>query len=118
MRLCNFTFGLFTKGIDFEWCRAPDVGLPEPDLTLFLAVSAEVASLRGGFGEERYESREMQDQVRELFAKIGNEIGVFKWRVIDAGPSMEEVEKELLLVGNKICTTRHLGAIGSLWSKS
>ena len=85
---------------------------------MFLAVSPEVASHRGGFGQERYESHEMQDRVRDLFAKIATDVGTFKWRIIDAGQSIEQVEAELFLIANKICTTRQLGAVGKLWSHS
>ena len=42
-------------GMSYEWCRGPDVALPAPDLTLFLAVSPEAQRARGGFGAERRE---------------------------------------------------------------
>lgn len=51
-------------GMDVEWCRAPDVGLPAPDLVVYLRVSNAVAAARAGFGEERYEKAEFQDKVR------------------------------------------------------
>ncbi|KAJ4329582.1 Thymidylate kinase, partial [Ascochyta clinopodiicola] len=35
-----------------SWCRAPDIGLPRPDLCVFLDISAEAAAKRGGFGTE------------------------------------------------------------------
>ncbi|KAF2646921.1 P-loop containing nucleoside triphosphate hydrolase protein, partial [Massarina eburnea CBS 473.64] len=35
------------------WCRSPDVGLPRPDLCLFLDISAEEAAERGGYGTEK-----------------------------------------------------------------
>ena len=28
------------KGLDFEWCKSPDKGLPLPDLTFYLSVPA------------------------------------------------------------------------------
>ena len=45
--------------LTYEWCKAPEVGLPAPDLTLFLDVNPEVAMQRGGYGEERYEKQEV-----------------------------------------------------------
>ena len=51
--------------LPFEWCRVPDIGLPAPDLVLFLDIAPEQARLRGGFGEERYEKEEMQARVRQ-----------------------------------------------------
>lgn len=56
--------------MSLEWCRQPDVGLPRPDLCIFLDISAEAAAKRGGFGTEKYEKKEMQDQVRILFETL------------------------------------------------
>lgn len=53
-----------------NWCKQPDVGLLTPDLVLFLDLPIEAAEQRGGFGEERYEKREMQIKVRELFLQL------------------------------------------------
>ncbi|KAK1058018.1 Thymidylate kinase [Friedmanniomyces endolithicus] len=84
-------------GMGLEWCRQPEVGLPRPDVCVFLDVDTEVAKQRGGFGEERYEKAEMQGRVRELFAELkvnggheGDDIVV-----VDAGREVEEVEKEI-----------------------
>jgi aspartyl-tRNA synthetase len=70
------------KGLDLEWCRAPDKGLPEPDLVLYMKVSAEVARQRGGYGEERYEKEAFQRTVGEQFMKMG--CSEKNWRVINA----------------------------------
>jgi dTMP kinase len=82
--------------LTYEWCRAPDVSLPAPDLTLFLDISPEqAAKQREGYGEERYEKLEMQARVREVFERIGKEMGAEKWVTIDAGRTREEVEKDI-----------------------
>ena len=36
------------KGLDVEWCRGPDVGLPAPDAVIFLDLSQEESEKRGG----------------------------------------------------------------------
>ncbi|KAG8529777.1 uncharacterized protein KY384_005258 [Bacidia gigantensis] len=54
-------------GISLQWAKAPDVGLPKPDLVVFLDLDQATAKARGGYGEERYENEEMQKRVRELF---------------------------------------------------
>lgn len=41
------------KGLDVEWCKAPEAGLPKPDLVLLLTMTAAAISQRGGFGAER-----------------------------------------------------------------
>jgi len=82
-----------SKGLSYEWCRAPDIGLPAPDLTVFLDVEPETARERGGFGEERYEKEEMQRRVRGLFERIGKESG--RWVVVDAGKQREAVRDDI-----------------------
>lgn len=82
------------KGLDYEWCKAPDVGLLSPDLVLFLNVSPEVAQQRGGFGAERYETTKLQAAVREQFANIGRDFGNHSsaaWHEIDANQSQDVV---------------------------
>ena len=44
-------------GLGFEWCKSADEGLPQPDLILFMDLSVEAASQRGGFGGERRVAR-------------------------------------------------------------
>ncbi|RKU45931.1 Thymidylate kinase [Coniochaeta pulveracea] len=49
------------------WARHPEVGLPRPDLVLFLDLDESQAKARGGWGGEVYERAEMQRRVRDLF---------------------------------------------------
>lgn len=51
------------QGMDAEWCKVTDEGLPAPDLTLYFKVDGATAAARGGYGEERYEKREFQEKV-------------------------------------------------------
>ncbi|KAI1848618.1 hypothetical protein JX266_005477 [Neoarthrinium moseri] len=53
--------------LPLSWAKAPEVGLPRPDLVLFLDLEEQVARERGGWGGEIYEKGEMQRRVRELF---------------------------------------------------
>ena len=53
--------------LSLSWARAPEVGLPRPDLVLFLDLDEAQARARGGWGGEAYEKVEMQRRVRELF---------------------------------------------------
>jgi len=80
------------KGLSYDWCWSPDIGLLAPDLVLFLDVSPEVAKSRGGYGDERYEKEELQTRVREVFQKLGDSYGP-RWHVVDADHPLEEVEK-------------------------
>lgn len=58
------------KGLDLQWCKAPDRGLPQPDLVIFLEVPIDGSSARQGFGEERYEQCDFQQKVRKSFARL------------------------------------------------
>ncbi|KAK4120975.1 P-loop containing nucleoside triphosphate hydrolase protein [Parathielavia appendiculata] len=53
--------------LTLSWARAPEVGLPRPDLVLFLDLDESAAQARGGWGGEAYERADMQRRVRELF---------------------------------------------------
>ncbi|KAI1206922.1 thymidylate kinase-domain-containing protein [Annulohypoxylon truncatum] len=55
------------KSLSLSWAKAPEVGLPRPDMVLFLDLDEEVARERGGWGGEVYEKGEMQRRVRDLF---------------------------------------------------
>jgi dTMP kinase len=69
------------EGMDLHWCFEGEIGLPAPDVVLYMNVSPEVAKKRGGFGEERYEVAEFQAKVRLQFDKI-----------ISLSPSWDELE--------------------------
>ncbi|KAG1776658.1 thymidylate kinase [Suillus placidus] len=105
------------KGLPYEWCRAPEVGLPAPDLTLFFNISPEVAAARGGYGLERYEKEEVQKGVRQVFDKIGRAVqeeGEGKWVEIDAGKNKEEVAEELWKAVEPLASGVK-GSVSKLW---
>ena len=67
---CVYSAAKNIPDLGLEWARHPDVGLPRPDLCIFLDVSPETAAQRGGFGQEKYEQTDMQIRVRELFEEL------------------------------------------------
>ncbi|CEP17874.1 hypothetical protein [Parasitella parasitica] len=79
------------KGLDLEWCRNPDIGLLTPDVILFLDLDIDEAEKRGGFGQERYEKRELQIKVRQEFMKLKDD----SWKMIDASQSKEDVQRDI-----------------------
>ncbi|KAF5231413.1 hypothetical protein FAUST_9276 [Fusarium austroamericanum] len=99
--------------LTLPWARAPERGLPRPDLVLFLDLTEEQAQARGGWGGEVYERSGMQKRVRELFwgLSMGGKdvaaqgLGLDEgegWTqeeedlvVVDAGGSVEEVNEEV-----------------------
>lgn len=79
------------KGLDFDWCRAPDVGLPWPDVTIVLELDAEEQEKRGGYGGERYEVPKLQAEVKRVFGQLGG-------TKVDAKGSVDEVERRIWAV--------------------
>ncbi|RAL09148.1 bifunctional thymidylate/uridylate kinase, partial [Aspergillus homomorphus CBS 101889] len=81
--------------LSLEWAWTPEIGLPQPDLCLFLSISPEAAAQRGGFGAERYENSAMQSRVRELFQTIFRVQRSGNIRTIDAGRPFEAVSQDV-----------------------
>jgi dTMP kinase len=104
--------------LDVHWAWQPEIGLPRPDLLLFLHIQPEVAALRGGYGAERYESGEMQRRVRTLFETLIRQGGFENAVSIDAGQTPEEVEREISAVVEnhilEIQSNHPLGSFGPL----
>lgn len=86
----NFLLGM-------QWAREPDVGLPRPDLVVFLDLRPEEAMKRGGYGDEAYEKREFQQIVRELFLSLmkAEQEESEDMVVINAGGSVEDVSQKI-----------------------
>ncbi|KAI4689699.1 uncharacterized protein J4E84_003879 [Alternaria hordeiaustralica] len=88
---CVYSAAKQNPSMSLEWCRKPEVGLPRPDLCLFLDISADDAAKRGGYGTEKYERKDMQDRVRELFETMMQKKEGEDFVRIDAGESMTDV---------------------------
>ena len=84
-----FTAAKKKEGLDLEWCKAPERGLVRPDAVLYLNMPIEAAQKRGGFGEERYETLELQKAVRANFEALTEDW----WTVIDAQGTIDEVHE-------------------------
>ncbi|KAK4684945.1 dTMP kinase, partial [Tremellales sp. Uapishka_1] len=106
------------KGLPLSFCLNPEAGLPLPDITLFLSLPPDVASARSAYGEERYETLEMQTQVREQFKLVAEEVrrkhGEGKWSEVSAAGTIEEVgDRIATLVKELVEGTK--GPISRLW---
>ncbi|KAK5164498.1 Thymidylate kinase [Saxophila tyrrhenica] len=88
--------------MSLEWCRQPEVGLPRPDLCLFLDLSSEEAAKRGGFGTERYEKQDLQNRVRQLYGEMRKHDDEREdITVVDAGRPIDVVESDILEIVKK-----------------
>lgn len=111
-----------SKGLSFEWCRSPDIGLPAPDLTIFLDVDPGVARARGGYGEERYEKEEMQRRVRGWFEHIGAEMAGTnaadgQWVTLNAGGAVDVVQKTIWDLVEPLVKSSFEEPVTKLWEK-
>ena len=109
--------------LSFEWCKSPDIGLPAPDLVLFLDITPGKAKERGGYGEERYEKEEMQKRVRKIFHRIGGEEMVLgdenfsaRWVTVNAGRDRDAVAKDVWTLVENLVTKGVKGPVQKLWS--
>jgi dTMP kinase len=92
---CVYSAAKHNPNMPLEWCRKPDIGLPRPDLCVFLDISADDAAKRGGYGTEKYEKKEMQDRVRELFETLMQSKEGEDFVKVDAGSSLEDVQRRV-----------------------
>ncbi|XP_023234781.1 thymidylate kinase-like [Centruroides sculpturatus] len=65
------------KGLDVNWCKQPEIGLPSPDLVIFLDILPHKVFERCEFGKERYENLELQMKARENFLSLKED----NWKV-------------------------------------
>ena len=82
--------------LSLKWARDPEIGLPRPDICLFLDIAPEAASKRGGFGGEKYETSAIQKRVREFFYELMGTSDGLDIQVVDAARSIEDVEKDIV----------------------
>merc|ERR1719178_614189 len=82
------------KGLDFEWCKALDVGIPAPDAVFFLRVDPSVGKSRSSYGDERYENEALQTAVRVQFdrAELHAEV---RWATVNGARSIEVIREEI-----------------------
>ena len=103
------------------WCKAPEKGLPRPDLLLFLDLSPDAAAARPGFGDERYEVTAFQKQVKSSYEELRREDEAthqFKWTMVDAGRTIEEVLEDLVRLSLSVIEDVKDKPIAPLWQEN
>lgn len=106
------------KGLDVEWCKSCDKGLPAPDCIIYLDIPVEEAAARGQFGEERYEKVEFQKSVRESFMRLHAAditTASIPWHILDARKSIDELHAEIMTIAHSTITAAEKREIGKLW---
>jgi len=102
-----------SKGLDFNWCKQSDVGLPAPDVVIYLKLSTEEAQKRGQYGEERYEKLEMQNKVKKCYEE---KLMDKTWIEIDATKPLEDIHLEIEKIALKIIEESANKPISKLWT--
>lgn len=77
------------KGLDLDWCKSCEVGLPRPDLVFFLEVPVSLTETRENFGTEKYDHSEFQCSLYENYIELF--VGENNWQRVDARGSEERV---------------------------
>ncbi|XP_045520780.1 thymidylate kinase [Pieris brassicae] len=101
------------KGLDLNWCKFPDIGLPKPDKVFFLTLPLEVMQQRNGFGNERYEVPEFQKKVIEMYGQLKDN----DWDIMNANRTLEVIQEELFQSTLNVINTVEHTSIGKLWVK-
>lgn len=89
----GLAYGL-VNGIDEKWASTVENKLPQADIVILLDISSDVS--RNRKSEEKrdvYEKRyDFLDNVRAAYLKLASE---YKWLVVDASKTIEEVRQDL-----------------------
>ncbi|KAM4628973.1 thymidylate kinase [Polymixia lowei] len=112
-----FSGAAFTSakpGFCLDWCKNADVGLPKPDLVMFLQLNPTEAALRGQFGQERYENSAFQREVHCKFEKLMKDPSV-NWQVINASQSIEDVHTDIKTHSINAINATESQPLGELW---
>ena len=100
--------------LSLSWCKAPDVGLPAPDVVFYLKLSPEAAQQRAvSYGEERYEKVDFQKKVERLFEALKGP----EWHELDASRDVESLHTEICSVTDSVIEGRKNSPIGELWTQ-
>jgi dTMP kinase len=84
---------VYARAIGAPPCMA-DVGLPAPDMVLFLDMPIGKLAERAGYGDELYEKQRLQQKARLGFMQFRKRCDV--WYTFDAERSVEEISSAIL----------------------
>ncbi|XP_017078575.1 thymidylate kinase [Drosophila eugracilis] len=89
------------KGLNFDWCYAPERGLIKPDAVFYLKASADDLTNRGKYGEERYEKVEFQRRVGEVFDRICSKEASY-WHQFNASQPADNLHSQIVTITEEL----------------
>ncbi|XP_059807050.1 thymidylate kinase isoform X2 [Hypanus sabinus] len=104
------------SGFTLEWCKQADVGIPKPDVVMFLDLEPLAAMKRAGFGIERYENLAFQEMVHQRFKELMKDESL-NWKVLDASQSIDALHQEIMSRVEKTIEKAVEEPIGELWKR-
>ncbi|XP_040087908.1 thymidylate kinase isoform X2 [Oryx dammah] len=103
------------ENFSLDWCKQPDVGLPKPDLVVFLQLQLAEAAARGEFGHERYESGPFQQRALQRFQQLLADPSL-PWKTVNASRSIEDVHQEIRALSEDAIRVAAHRPLGQLWA--
>uniref|UniRef100_A0A8C0D1B3 Thymidylate kinase n=3 Tax=Mysticeti TaxID=9761 RepID=A0A8C0D1B3_BALMU len=103
------------ENFSLDWCKQADVGLPKPDLVVFLQLQLPEAAARGEFGRERYESSPFQQRALQRFQQLLGDSSL-PWKTVDASRSIEDVHREIRVLSEGAMRAAAHRPLGQLWT--
>lgn len=92
------------KGLDKSWVCAPELGLPKPDIVLFLDIDSTITSMRSGFGDEALDKIDFQQNVYQHMKALCNE-SYWQVRYLTAFHYYNSIlRRSTLMKQSKMCT--------------
>lgn len=103
------------QDFSLHWCKQPDIGLPKPDLVVFLQLALAEATKRAEFGQERYENGPFQERALQQFHQLMGDT-TLNWQVVDASRSIEAVHEEIRQLSEDTILAAAHRPLGQLWA--
>lgn len=100
------------EGLDFEWCKKCDEGLPKPDVVFFIDATTDILRARSGFGGERYENTVFQNKVYTNFTKF---TGSSNFVILNGNESEVDLHKKILEKALQVIENCKNKEIQNLW---
>ena len=87
----SIAYSAAKQNMDFNWCQKMTLGLPKPDVVIYLDGFAKPIVCRSIFGKERFEEIDFQNKVDTLYKQLRTD----KWLYIYASSPIGVVTSEL-----------------------